>query len=169
MEALRSAVEIEATAYVMNHYKHGVCSVFSGNDSIVVCIEDHQFQPKNFWNGRWRSVWTVKPSGKSAEVVGLFKVQVHYYEDGNVQLVSSKEVKDTVSLTGDESATARELAKFMEDSENDYQTAISENYVNMSDTTFKALRRVLPVTRAKIDWGKIVSYSVGKELSRSNQ
>ena len=53
MENTRSAIEAEVTAYALNHYKHGICSVFSTTTeegkAIVVCVEDHQFQPKNFW------------------------------------------------------------------------------------------------------------------------
>ena len=50
-----------------------------------------------FRNGRWRSVWTIREEGGQAEITGILKVQVHYYEDGNVQLVSSKEIKDKIS------------------------------------------------------------------------
>merc|ERR1739846_175912 len=162
METTRAIIEAEVTAYTLNHYKHGFCSVFSTvNDegkAIVACIEDHQFQPKNFWNGRWRSVWTIREEGGQVEVTGILKVQVHYYEDGNVQLVSSKEIKETITKSSDEQL-AKDLVSKMEKSETDYQSAISENYQTMSDTTFKALRRQLPVTRTKIDWNKIVSYS----------
>lgn len=163
LEPLRFAIENEATAYTLNHYKHGICSAFSVIDdeigkAVVLCIEDHQFQPKNFWNGRWRSVWTVRQDGGQAQVNGILKVQVHYYEDGNVQLVSSKEIKETISKSSDEQL-AGDLVSLMEQSETEYQSAISENYQTMSDTTFKALRRQLPVTRTKIDWNKIVSYS----------
>lgn len=169
MENTRAVIEAEATAYTLNYYKHGICSVFSTvNDdgkAIVVCVEDHQYQPKNYWNGRWRSIWTVQLEHGSAEVTGLLKVQVHYYEDGNVQLVSSKEVKEGISVSSDEQL-ARELVQLMESSESEYQAAISDNYQTMSDTTFKALRRQLPVTRAKIDWNKIISYKIGQELKK---
>ena len=53
-----------------------------------------------FRNGKWRSQWslTFPESGGTVEITGILKVQVHYYEDGNVQLVSSKEIKDTVTF-----------------------------------------------------------------------
>jgi len=172
-EAWRSALETTWTNYAKEHYKNGVSAVFAsansnGDLSLTACIEDHQFQPKNFWNGRWRSVWSVTfnpGSSSKAELVGAIKVQVHYYEDGNVQLVSSKEIKLPVVIST-EAALASEFVTAIEQAENDYQVAMSDNYQQMSDTTFKALRRNLPVTRSKIDWSKIMSYRIGSELKQ---
>jgi len=164
-EPWRSALEDVWTKYCNDHYHNGISAVFgfsqNGQITLTACIEDHQYQPKNYWNGRWRSVWTVSfaPSGK-AELKGTIKVQVHYYEDGNVQLVSSKEIKEPLVITS-ERQIADEIKQIVEEAENDYQIAISENYQTMSDTTFKALRRPLPVTRSKIEWNKIMSYRIG--------
>ena len=74
MEPLRAAVEAEVTAYTLNHYKHGICSVFSvataEGKAIVVCIEDHQFQPKNYWQ-----VARVFKSKIYMPKIPLFKIQ----------------------------------------------------------------------------------------------
>lgn len=84
-ETWRSALDVEAIQYTANHYRHGVCSVFGRNDpstnqiTLSLCIEDHQFQPHNYWNGRWRSQWnfTFSNSGSgAAEAKGVLKVQV---------------------------------------------------------------------------------------------
>lgn len=52
-ETWRLAFETEFSSYILLHYKHGTCSVFSKKEGastvITVCIEDHEFQAKNFW------------------------------------------------------------------------------------------------------------------------
>lgn len=161
-ESYRVALQKEAKAYTAEHYPAGITTVYGKGKDVIVCIEDHKFQPRNFWNGRWRSQWTFNTSTGAA--VGILRVQVHYYEDGNVQLQSEKTVNLKVDV-GSEDAAAKKLFKSIASTESEYQSSISENYVEMSDTTFKALRRALPITRQKVDWNKIMNYKVGKELA----
>ena len=59
-----------------------------------------------------------------------------------------------------------EIVKQVKKAEAEYQGAVNESYAQLSDTTFKALRRALPITRNKLDWNKIMSYKVAGELGQ---
>eukprot|EP00055_Hartaetosiga_balthica_P018509 m.134633 g.134633 ORF g.134633 m.134633 type:complete len:280 (+) comp9659_c0_seq1:95-934(+) len=162
-ETLRVAVESALAAYLKNHYPEGISTVYARGNDVIACIEDHKYQPHNFWNGKWRASWKLDTS--SGIVEGVVRTQVHYYEDGNVQLNAKKEVNESLKVGGSDDETAAALIKFIEKAESDYQNAVAENYSTMSTTTFKALRRQLPVTRQKVDWNKILNYKIGQELS----
>ncbi|XP_003738440.1 F-actin-capping protein subunit alpha [Galendromus occidentalis] len=171
--ALRASLDEFWSTYCLAHYKHGVSAVFDQSDNekqeFVLCIEDHQFQSHNYWNGRWRGVWTVSLQEGRAAIKGTIKVQVHYYEDGNVQLQATKNEDLTVNVENDNVALAQCVVNAIRDAEGKYQDSINENYKWMNDKTFKALRRNLPLTRSKIDWQKILSYRVASEISNKQQ
>lgn len=171
-ESWRSALEEQWIEYSREHYHEGAGSVFSTfKDEIVTlnaCLEGHQFQPKKYWNGRWRSIWSIafKPAkDEQVDLNGSIRLRVHYYEDGNVQLVSSRNCEQKITINKPEQV-AKDIMEAVKKFENDYQRAISENYQTMSDTTFKALRRPLPVIRSKIEWHKLKSYKIGSELKQ---
>jgi len=167
-EKLRERIQAKVDEYVKSHYPNGTSSVYANAlDEIIICIEDHEFQAGNYWGGRWRSHWNIDVSGSKAQVDGVLRIQVHYYEDGNVQLLSKKDCNFELSVESDDKFAA-ELVKNILSAENEYQSAISDNYVKMSDTTFKALRRQLPMTRTKIDWQKLLGYKIGREATQQN-
>jgi capping protein alpha len=165
VEPYRSVIDGAFEKYAREFYMNGTSAVYgskSGGDFVVtMCLSSSKFNPNNFWNGRWRSVWTAtfKPNGQ-VSLSGTIKICVHYYEDGNVQLNS--EVTRTASVAGGNAqATADNIIKAVRKEEANYQAAVENSYATMGDTTFKALRRVLTIMRTKIDWNKIRSMKMG--------
>ena len=49
-------------------------------------------------NEKKRSHWTVTVNGSKAQIDGILRIQVHYYEDGNVQLLSKKDATHELSV-----------------------------------------------------------------------
>lgn len=167
LETYRSEIDEAVKEYIAEYFESGIVTVYikPASSDLVICIEAHKYSPDNYWNGKWRSEYNVHIDGNEAKLTGLLKTQVHYYEDGNVQLVNSKECKDILTITS-EKQLAEDVAKLISRFEYDYQVAMIANYQSMSSGTFKALRRQLPVTRTKIDWNKILAYQIGKEMGK---
>lgn len=95
----------------------------------------------------------------SGSLDGSIKVDVHYYEDGNVRLLTNKTV--TASIP---SGTGAGIAKEISALERKYQEELNKGFVNLSEGAFKGLRRQLPVTRQKIEWDKVTSYRLGQDI-----
>lgn len=170
IENYRSAFDQAAAQYCQEHFLNGTTTTYgakvSGQTNITICLSSAKFNPNNFWNGRWRSVWTCVVNGSKASLSGNIKINVHYYEDGNVQL--NTETTKTASVNGSDPASlAKAALQQIKKIESDFHASLEHSYQTMSETTFKALRRVLPITRCKIDWNKIKNYRIGNDAASS--
>jgi len=171
LEPWRSAVEKKVLEYTANHYDFGSGAVYATKDAkdsvLVITISSALFNSQNFYNGRWRSVWTAKLTpGKQAQVTGNLKINVHYYEDGNVQLNTNCNKKESTVQAAKPETFADALLKTIAQQEGEFQNSLELSYEKMNTTTFKALRRALPLTQTKINWSKITHYKLGSEIQK---
>lgn len=107
-------------------------------------------------NGRWRSHYTFS----SGQLTGNIRVDVHYYEDGNVRLLTEKPVSASLSSSASASEIVRQIASI----ERKYQEDLNKAFGSLSEGAFKGLRRQLPITRQKIEWEKISGYRLGQDI-----
>jgi capping protein alpha len=111
--------------------------------------------------GRWRGSFKIPLALDS--INGKLQIQVHYYEDGNVQLNSTKDFSSTIE-GGDVKTKIASIVKLILKYDAQFQTGINLNFAEASVNTFKVLRRALPITKNKIEWPSILAYKVGEEL-----
>lgn len=158
VEGFRQQVEAAAVKYADEHYPNGAVGVYGHEGRVVVCISSAKFNPSAFWTGRWRSSWTIGNDGK---ITGVMNVNVHYYEDGNVQL-NTNTPKTLSYAAGNAEAALKEIKK----AEQGFHSSLDTSYATMGDTTYKALRRALPVIRTKVNWPQIEQYRLGKAIQK---
>lgn len=123
----------------------------SDENEIRLVLKSLKLNNANFYNGDWTSNHLFNL--QSSELLeSQIKVDAHYYEDGNVRLVKESELSEPQSFTGGVSG----LFDTIVDLENALQMDLNKSFVQLNENQFKKLRRLLPVTRAKVQWGKNV-------------
>jgi capping protein alpha len=155
LELKRAALQVAVTQYVSRQYsaEHAAGSVYAKDGQLFVCITGERPNLRNFWSGKWNSMWTIAVAGGSATITGEIKVHAHYFEDGNVQMQSSKPVVAAQIPSGaSEKEFAEALVNHIKTAESTLQGALGDMYANMNEETFRAMRRILPVTRTKMEW-----------------
>ena len=148
LEEKRAAVLSAVSEYLLKHFAGGraACGAFAKEGELTVVISGDKLNLKNYWGGSWVSTWTV---GSDGCLSGVAKLRAHYFEEGNVQLHTTKEFP-AVKVTGGDFGKA--VAAMISDREQELQQALATMYMNMSNETLKSMRRVMPKTQKKMEW-----------------
>ncbi|CAO1614670.1 unnamed protein product [Parajaminaea phylloscopi] len=136
-------------------------------DEYVLQIVSGKSNASNFWSGRLLSRYVYAP--EKGTVRGETKLQIHYYENGNVQLNTLHPASLTVSTAGDAKTRAKAVLAAIRKHESEYHGELESTYSTLNEKAFKGLRRQLPVTRQKVDWDKVLNYRLGSDLASAQQ
>lgn len=152
--SLRRALQSKATSYTSTSHvtESSGAGVFVKDGNFVIVLTGEKTNLKNFWSGKWQSTWTVKVDGSTAELSGDVKLHVHYFEDGNLQMQSNKSFPATSFSFSSPEKLSEEVFSRIQTFENSLQTGLEDMYTNMNNETFKSLRRIMPITKTKMDW-----------------
>ncbi|KAK4635322.1 F-actin-capping protein subunit alpha [Fulvia fulva] len=154
-DLVRSLIKSFST-FSTEHFPSSTIGVYLTDSGIALILVANKYSPQNFWNGRWRSTYILDPSSNALS--GTVKADVHYYEDGNVRMSTSKKIE--VDTSGAADSVVREIAK----AENMFQEELNRGFGQLAEGSFKGLRRQLPVTRQKVEWEKIGGYRLGQDI-----
>ncbi|XP_073392615.1 F-actin-capping protein subunit alpha isoform X2 [Physcomitrium patens] len=151
VEGFRFCVDVALLKYVDEAFQGGECSVYctkgkdleksGGEFEVTVVISNSSYSPKNFRGGCWQSVWGV-----------LINEELH-----------SASLQGTIS-DGKDAGTV--IVNSIEHLESVFLSNLEEQFANLSDRTFKELRRKLPVTRTLFAWDKALQLSLTREITR---
>jgi capping protein alpha len=167
----RAGIASSLGSYIEANYKEGKCvaAVYGAdNGTITICISAKNVHLGNFWTGGWRSVFSLNVSKMgSTEMKANVKINVHYFEDGNVQLHTHVDKNVNITIQSDEETTGKNVAVAVAQIESEFQSQLEEMYVNMHRTTFKAMRRFLPVSRSPMVWN-LAAHSLAGEVNEKD-
>ena len=168
IDGYRLALSQAMATYLAESFKPGkaTCAVYGADNGLLtVAISARNVNLGNFWTGAWRASYAINCSTSGpTELKGSLKVTVHYFEDGNVQLHFTATLHTSLIIDSPE-AVAKRVADSISKFEGEYQGALEEVYVNMHRTTFKAMRRLLPINRQKFAWS-VAAHSLANEVSK---
>lgn len=137
-------------------------------DQLRVIIIGQRANHDNFYTGQWKSNYLITEQG----IKGNIDLDTHYFEDGNVRLKFNESINSSNNnnnsstlQSGNLINNASRIVNFINEQENATMVKIIEQFNNLNQKSFKNLRRLLPVTRSKINWGSAIgNYRLGSDV-----
>lgn len=153
-EDLAKALNVYGARHYPNSFKF---NIYPYDDKLKIIIISEKADASNFFSGKWRSIYTVDNSN----IYGDVDIDIHYYEDGNVRFRLSEEVDGLLKQV-----SGQEIVSFIERTENQLVLQTVKLFEDLNQNHFKHLRRLLPVTKSKINWGKAIgNYRLGSNVA----
>jgi capping protein alpha len=120
--------------------------------SLIVKTFAERVDSVNLYAGSWVAQWNIEISGDDqAQVGGQVRIQSFCFEEGNIQLLSSRDFEG-VSVTASEKVPlAKAIVEQINTFELELLSALGEVFDQIGDQ-LKSIRRVLPITRTKMEW-----------------
>ncbi|CAN3359360.1 F-actin-capping protein subunit alpha [Diutina catenulata] len=142
--------------YGETHFPSSYAFTIVPGNTIHVVIIGSRNNLGNYYTGYWKSHYEIKES----HITGTVVVDIHYYEDGNVRM----SYQEVVSGTVDNGMVVNAI----EEIENKVTLSLVDRFTALNQHSFKNLRRLLPVTRSKINWGSAIgNYRLGSDVVNS--
>jgi len=136
----------------------------NGKIRVTCCVARCNMKLDSFWSGSWRAEWNLVMTGATqGQLTGKVTCNVHYFEDGNVQLSDSTDFAKTLDWQG--SDVGEVLAAQVKQYEEKFISSMEDIYQTMSESVLNALRRRLPITKTKFDWdNRAATHKLATEL-----
>ncbi|CAM9132356.1 unnamed protein product [Phaeothamnion confervicola] len=166
LEPLRAAAEAAVDAYRKTQFRPGrsASSVFASGGRLVIYVNSEHLNLRNWWGGAWASRYELAPAanggtwnggsgGGGAWVLqGKMRVHLHYFEDGNMQLQSTKALPPTDITAEDDEGVAMAMAAAIKAAEDALHAALEEMYTTVEESTLRSLRRPKTIVATKFGW-----------------
>lgn len=144
----------ELQAYGGDHYPSTFAMNVIPKDGLRILIYGQRVNQENFYSGTWSSNYLIKNGTLKGEV----KLDIHYYEEGNVRLNFVENFEESL-------ASNSNIVKAIGNIEHKLSIKVIESFNDLNQRTFKNLRRLLPITRSKINWGNAIgNYRLGSDV-----
>lgn len=152
---LRGSLHVYGERFYPSSFAY--CVIPHSAESFTIVIMGQRLDEKNCFSGRWRAIYKfTNDHTVNVSVV----VDIHYFEDGNVNLKFSDEVKKTCA-----SYSASSVTDFIKGVEDRTVVKIVKEFGVLNNNSFKTMRRILPVTRSRVNWGKAIgNYKLGTDV-----
>eukprot|EP00814_Leptocylindrus_danicus_P004929 CAMPEP_0116028974 /NCGR_PEP_ID=MMETSP0321-20121206/15810_1 /TAXON_ID=163516 /ORGANISM="Leptocylindrus danicus var. danicus, Strain B650" /LENGTH=271 /DNA_ID=CAMNT_0003503155 /DNA_START=1478 /DNA_END=2293 /DNA_ORIENTATION=- len=150
---------VSVSSNVRNGCSVAMCSNNNKSRIEVILIGEKRFDSHNpNTANKTCGIWSGIFSLKENKLRGHLSLSTHYFENCNFQLQSEQEFgpktmsPETIALQQQDQTIAEAVVKQIYAWEQECIGSLDETFANMGNGTLKSLRRVMPITRQKMDW-----------------